>query len=97
VEVLAAGLTGAQFSHQASSLGDDMGGPPRLGQTLIAFRPGDSSFVQRIDGLLADMAAEPGVRIPGERRHANRRRIEAEGVSIDEALESQLRSLGGRV
>ena len=74
-----------------------MGGPPRLGQTLIAFRPGDSSFVERIDGLLADMAAEPGVRIPGDRRHANRRRIEAEGVAVDDALLDQLRALGARL
>ena len=97
VEVLAAGLTGAKFSNQASSLGDDLGGPPRLGQTLIVLKPGETGFADRIDGLLADMAAEPGVRIPGDRRHANRRRIEADGVPVDEALQNQLRSLGGRI
>lgn len=94
VEVLAAGLTGAHFSHEASSLGDDLGGPPRLGQTLIAIAPGSAGFAGRIEGLLADMAAEPGVRIPGDRRHANRRRIEAEGVAVDAALMGQLRALG---
>ncbi len=97
VEVLAAGLTGARFSHQASSLGDDHGGPPRLGQTLIVLKPGEKGFADRIDGLLADMAAEPGVRIPGDRRHANRRQTEASGIVIDEALQNQLRSLGGRI
>ena len=97
VEVLAAGLTGARFSHQASSLGDDLGGPPQLGQTLIAIKPGEAGFADRIEGLLADMATEPGVRIPGDRRHANRHRIEGEGVSIDDALQNQLRSLGGKV
>jgi (2R)-3-sulfolactate dehydrogenase (NADP+) len=96
VEVLAAGLTGAHFSHRASSLGDDLGGPPRLGQTLIAIKPG-AGFADRIEGLLSDMAAEPGVRIPGDRRHANRQRIESEGVAIDAVLQDQLRRLGGRI
>ena len=91
--VVAAGLTGAHWSYQASSLGDDLGGPPRLGQTFIAIRA-DHGFTQRIDGLLADMAAEPDVRIPGDRRHANRARTEDEGVQLDAAMSAQLRSLG---
>lgn len=95
VEVLAAGLTGAQFSHQAASLGDDLGGPPRLGQTLIAIRPGSAGFAARIEALLADMTAQPGVRVPGDRRHANRSRIAAEGVRVDDALMAQLRALAG--
>jgi (2R)-3-sulfolactate dehydrogenase (NADP+) len=94
VEVLAAGLTGANWSHNASSLGDDLGGPPRLGQTIIAIHPGDASLASRIEGLLADMTDEPGVRIPGDRRHANRQRIESEGVFVDAALTDQLRHLG---
>lgn len=96
VEVLAAGLTGAHFSHQASSLGDDLGGPPRLGQTLIAIQPGQAGFALRIEGLLADMAAQPGVRIPGDRRHANRLRLERDGVVVEEELIAQLRALGAR-
>lgn len=95
VEVLAAGLTGAHFSHEASSLGDDLGGPPRLGQMLIAIQPGRSGFADRIERLLADMAAQPGVRIPGDRRHANRRRTSAEGVVVDDPLLSQLKALDG--
>lgn len=97
VEVLAAGLTGAHWSHQASSLGDDKGGPPRLGQTIIAIRPADAGFVRRIEGLLADMANEPGVRIPGDRRHANRQRFAEEGVFIDSSMLDQLCALGARL
>lgn len=97
VEVMAAGLTGALFSHQASSLGDDLGGPPRLGQTLIAIAPGRADFAERIEALVSDMAAQPGVRIPGERRHAQRLHTQAHGVSVDLALLEQLRSLGARV
>lgn len=94
VEILAAGLTGAHFSHEATSLGDDVGGPPRLGQTLIAINPGQTGFAARIDGLLADMAAQPGVRIPGDRRHAHRARAEADGVIVDDILLGQMRALG---
>lgn len=96
VEVLAAGLTGAHFSYQASSLGDDLGGPPRLGQTLIAVQPGQAGFAARIEGLLTDMAAQSGVRIPGDRRHASRQRTIAEGVAVDDALLTQLRALGAK-
>jgi (2R)-3-sulfolactate dehydrogenase (NADP+) len=97
VELLAAGLTGANWSHKASSLGDDLGGPPRLGQTIIAIQPGDAGFAARIEGLLEDMQDEPSVRVPGDRRHANRRQAEAEGVLVDDVLMGQLRTLGGNV
>lgn len=96
VEVFAAGLTGAHFSHEASSLGDDLGGPPRLGQTLIAAHPGQSGFAGRIEGLLSAMASQPGVRIPGDRRHAARQRAEVEGVVVDDALMDRLQALAKR-
>jgi (2R)-3-sulfolactate dehydrogenase (NADP+) len=93
VEVLAAGLTGANWSHEASSLGDDLGGPPRLGQTIVAIRPARDGFASRVEGLLADMAAEPGVRVPGDRRHAHRLHAEAEGVAVDADLMARLDTL----
>lgn len=96
VEVLAAGLTGAHFSHEASSLGDDLGGPPRLGQTLIAIDPRETGFALRIDGLLAAMGGEPGIRIPGDRRHAQRQKAEREGVVVDGALMARLTALAGQ-
>jgi (2R)-3-sulfolactate dehydrogenase (NADP+) len=97
VEVLAAGLTGAHWSHKASSLGDDLGGPPRLGQSIIAIQPGDTGFASRVEGLLADMQEEPGVRIPGDRRHTHRRQAEADGVPVDADLMDQLHKLGASV
>lgn len=96
VEVLAAGLTGAHFSHQASSLGEDQGGPPRLGQTLIAIRPGQAGFAARLDAMLAKMASQPGVRIPGDRRHSHRQSAEVRGVDVDDALMGRLNALAGR-
>lgn len=97
VEVLAAGLTGSSWSFEASSLGDDEGGPPRLGQSFIAIR-GEvlaPDLVGRLETLLTAMCAEPGVRAPGERRHTNRRRIEVEGVVVDEGLRADLERLSG--
>ena len=98
VEVLAAGLTGANWSYAASSLGDDAGGPPRLGQSFIAIDPGAMApdFVPRIEMMLSAMAAQGGVRIPGDRRHANRRRATETGVALTEAEVATLADLAGR-
>jgi (2R)-3-sulfolactate dehydrogenase (NADP+) len=86
VEVLAAGLTGANWSYQASSLGDDHGGPPRLGQTFIAIDPGALApgFVSRIETMLTAMLAQDGVRLPGARRHAKRIITEKDGVTLSD-------------
>ena len=97
VEVLAAGLAGANWSHEASSLGSDEGGPPRLGQTFLAIRPdavGAAGFAERLETMLAAMTREPGTRVPGDRRHPNRGRAEREGVEVDDALLGTLRDLG---
>lgn len=96
VEVLAAGLTGANWSYVASSLGDDLGGPPRLGQTIIAIHADGPGFAQRLDEMIGAMAAEPGVRVPGDRRHANRHRAETDGVTVDDASMALFRSLAGQ-
>jgi (2R)-3-sulfolactate dehydrogenase (NADP+) len=47
--------------------------------------------------LLEAIAAEPGARLPGTRRLANRRRAAAEGVAVPAALDAEIRALAGRV
>jgi (2R)-3-sulfolactate dehydrogenase (NADP+) len=98
VEVLAAGLTGANWSFQASSLGDDEGGPPGLGQSYIAIDPAAlaSGFADRLEVMLAAMLAQDGVRLPGDRRHANRSLAEAEGVALSDAEVAAFTALAGR-
>lgn len=98
VEVLAAGLTGANWSYQAASLGDDHGGPPRLGQTFIAIAPGGMTqgFAPRLEALLTEMQAQDGVRIPGTRRHENRHHTEIKGISLTSDEIAGLTSLAGR-
>ncbi|BAQ71351.1 malate/L-lactate dehydrogenase [Rhodovulum sulfidophilum] len=69
VEILAATLTGANRSDEASSFFEAEGAPPGVGQTILAFDvarvPG---FGERLEGLLDAMLAQEGTRLPGERR-----------------------------
>jgi (2R)-3-sulfolactate dehydrogenase (NADP+) len=99
VEILAAGLTGANWSYQASSLANDDGGPPRLGQCIIAIAPGALSggdFAAGLEMMLSSMLSQPGVRLPGERRHANRKMAESQGVAIGAKFAAELADLSGR-
>ncbi len=98
VEVLAAGLTGANWSFQASSLCDDLGGPPGLGQSFIAIDPAALApgFADRLEAMLGAMLAQEGVRLPGDRRHANRTQAEAAGVALSDAEIATLTALAGR-
>jgi (2R)-3-sulfolactate dehydrogenase (NADP+) len=88
VELLAAGLTGANFAAEASSYLDAEGPPPGTGQLLIAFDPapfgGDA--VARFSVLAASIEAQKGARLPGSRRLAAREKAKADGVEISDAL-----------
>src|SRR5262249_44723928 len=85
VEILAAGLTEANWSHDVVPMALPNGPPPGVGQFFIALAPERlvSSLATRLDELLKDMLAEEGVRVPGDRRLAARARAEREGVSFD--------------
>ncbi|MBP0618313.1 Ldh family oxidoreductase [Jiella mangrovi] len=87
VELLAAGLTGSNFAYEASSLFDDKGGPPRLGQFILAIDPaamGGNTALLRF-GVLADaIAEEPGTRIPGRRGLEARRKARKDGITIED-------------
>lgn len=98
VEVLAAGLTGSNWSFQASSLGDDLGGPPRLGQTFFAIDPAALApgFTDRLAVMLGAMTGQPGVRLPGERRHNNRKSHTEKGVTLTNAEVETLTTLTGQ-
>jgi len=84
VDVLAAGLGASHFSFEASSFGDCEGGPPRTGQFVLAIEPsvfGGPDFLSRIETLFAATTAEPGVRLPGDRRLAARKAHET-GIAV---------------
>lgn len=94
VELFAAVLAGANLSVEASPFGGTEGGPPGTGQFFIAcdpagFAPG---FTDRVERLSRAITGQEGARLPGARRKANRARISAEGVAVDDALMERLRT-----
>jgi (2R)-3-sulfolactate dehydrogenase (NADP+) len=99
IEIMAAALTGSAYGWEASSFFDDKGGPPNMGHVLIALDPlrlSAGGYDERVTTLLQAIAAEPGARLPGTRRLANRRRAAAEGVAVPAALHAEIRALAGR-
>lgn len=89
VDLMAGGVAGSNFSFEASSFGGTAGGPPDVGQVVLAIDPsatmGDG-FVDRIEHELRTLSAEPGVRLPGDRRLANRLTAAAHGVEVPDDL-----------
>jgi len=88
VELLCAGLTGANYSYDATSFFDDKGPPPGVGQTLIAIDPAafGSGALDRFATLAGVIEAEPGARLPGRRRQKMAARMAREGISVDNQL-----------
>ncbi|MBL8323764.1 MAG: Ldh family oxidoreductase [Rubrivivax sp.] len=93
VELLVTALIGANFGFEASSFFVDEGNRPGIGQAFIIIDPGalsgvagERSYLTRVEALLAEMLKDDGVRLPGARREALRRRAEAEGLEVADAL-----------
>ena len=96
VEVLAAGLTGAHFSYEASSLFDDKGPPPALGHFIIAFDPqatAGAGVAERLGALAQAMQSEDGVRLPGRRGRSLRRNALEQGLEIDDGVMQAIAAL----
>ncbi len=94
VELLTAALAGANFAYEASSFFTADGPPPRIAQTFVVIDPrafGGQAFLDRVEALAAQVLSQPGTRLPGERRHANRAAARAHGVEIGEDLLAELR------
>jgi (2R)-3-sulfolactate dehydrogenase (NADP+) len=98
VDLLAGVLSGPHCSFQAPVFKDNTGGEPRVGQFFIAISPGgitpggDHAYADRLETMLAALAAEPGVRLPGVRRHESRLRAETDGVDVPLELIEKLES-----
>jgi (2R)-3-sulfolactate dehydrogenase (NADP+) len=94
VELLAAGLTGANFAAEASSFLDAEGPPPGTGQLLIAIDP--SAFaggLHRFAQMAYSIEAQRGARLPGIRRLQARKKAEAEGLSVSPTLLAEIKAL----
>ena len=93
VDILAAGLTGANFAAEASSFLDAKGPPPGTGQLIIAFDPlplGGPGILARFAALASAIEAQPGARLPGSRRLAARDKAKAEGLNVPDSLLAEI-------
>jgi (2R)-3-sulfolactate dehydrogenase (NADP+) len=95
VEILCGALAGSHFGWEASGFMDAKGGPPRLGQFLIALDPhhfAGAGFATRMTELVTAIAAD-GARLPGDRRLAARERAGEEGLSVADELHAQIQEI----
>jgi (2R)-3-sulfolactate dehydrogenase (NADP+) len=95
VDVMSGGVADSLFSHEAGSFGGTVDGPPDVGQVVLAIDPTatmSTSFVDRLEYEFNAMAAEPGVRLPGDRRLAARAHAATHGVEVPDDLLALLRS-----
>ena len=95
VELLVTAVIGANFGFEASSFFLDEGNRPGIGQAFIVIDPGalagQARYLDRIEVLIQEMLRDDGVRLPGARREALRRKAEAEGIEVADALVAQWR------
>jgi (2R)-3-sulfolactate dehydrogenase (NADP+) len=97
VELLAAGLSGANFAYQATSFFDADGAPPGTGQFILAIDPariGGKGATERFAELAARVAGDPGARVPGRRRQALRAQAQEQGILADAALIAEIEAIG---
>jgi len=93
VELLAAALTASNFGYEASSFFDDKGPPPRVGQFFLVIDParfGGEAFSTRVATLVAVIQAQPGTRLPGDRRIDARKKAQTGGIAITDNLHAEL-------
>ncbi len=96
VELLAAGLTGANFAYEQTSFFDDKGLPPGTGQLLIAIDPSGFGHgaVARFGEMAKAVAGTEGARLPGAKRRDMRQRFLRDGIPADPALIEEIRKIG---
>ena len=92
VELLAVALTGSNFGWEASSFFDAKGPPPHVGQMFLGLdvRAFSRDASARAEILFQAMTGQPGVRLPGDRRFALRKKAEADGVEVPDPLMAEI-------
>ncbi len=95
VDILGGVLTGGHCSYEASMFSNNEGGPPNVGQSIIAIDPAfyAPGFVEHLEQMLTAMTDGNDVRVPGERRGALRAHHAAHGVEVPDALLEQIAEL----
>lgn len=96
VDVLGGVLSGPNCSFSAPVFKNNEGGEPRVGQFFIAIAPGDitpggnNAYGDRLETMLTALMQEPGVRLPGSRRHEFKKQAETQGVEVPQELIDRL-------
>tara|TARA_B110000116_G_scaffold263966_1_gene271163 strand:+ start:289 stop:1290 length:1002 start_codon:yes stop_codon:yes gene_type:complete len=94
VELLAAGLVGDMFSFEAKEADNKDGGPARGGEFIMALSPqliaGDG-WNEHAENFFKKMESMEGVRLPGQRRHNNRKDLGPRNINT--ALVDKIKSL----
>ncbi|MGF7007784.1 Ldh family oxidoreductase [Aminobacter sp. BE322] len=97
VEVLAAGISGANWSVDAPSIssGDRT---PGTGLFIVALDPKlfDPDFEQRMRAQLGRLSEQYHVHIPGPAKAAARARSEAEGITVPAAIHARIAQFAAR-
>ena len=76
IELLAAGLVGDLFSFEAKEEDNNDGGPARGGEFIMALSPeliAGQNWNEHAEKFFEQMTSLDGVRLPGQRRHTNRK------------------------
>ena len=97
VDIMGGGVTGSSFSFEASGFSGNEGGPPDVGQVILAIDPGATpgdGFVDRLEIELAAMTAQPGVRLPGDRRLADREQAPSQRCRGSRRSDGDTRAVG---
>jgi len=96
VEMLAAGLIGANYAYEASSFFDAEGPPPGVGQTIIAIdtaRFGGVDALARFAEMADKVSSDSGARLPGRRRQSLRCAAAEAGIEVDAALIAEIEAI----
>ena len=88
VDMLGGVLTGSNCSFEASMFANEEGGPPNVGQTIIAIDPGflSENYITHLESMFSALTADNEVRIPGERRGDLRAHHAEHGVEVPQSL-----------
>ena len=94
VELLAAGLVGDMFSFEAKAADNKDGGPARGGEFIMALSPqliAGEGWNEHAEKFFAQMESLEGVRLPGQRRHNNRKDTGPRNINTE--LVNKIKSL----
>lgn len=98
VELLAAALTGGNFSFEFDWSNHPGARTPWTGQLLIVIDPSKAagqSFAERSQELVRQMRGVGLKRLPGDRRHEQRAKAATDGIQLDAQVLADLRGLAG--